>query len=341
MKISISVPSSNLEPTHGYGVACNGMIGSLERQGHEVVFNDPAAPVEIAFTQPYNWEWSNPNAYHIGYTPWESTRLPEGWAEIMREADEIWATTEWVKWVFQKNGVPVTRVYRHGVEAGLSGWMRKRRRWREGKPLRFLHIGEPAPRKGGQLVFDSFIQTFGDRKDVSLTIKAHDYNTVRGTDVINIADNGGVYIDTQAGRPNVRVITSELADFELIDLVRRHDVLLYPTWGEGFGLIPLQAMATGMPVVTTATWAPYKHLLVPELVIPSKLAVSPWPEMHPGNMYEPSGEGLSAIMAALSDPDWFNAFSIRAYANSFHVEMQFDWDKLTAEAFADVIEKFS
>jgi glycosyltransferase involved in cell wall biosynthesis len=343
MKISLQVPADNLRTNHGYGVANAGLVASLERLGHEVVYNDPTAPVEIAFSMPPNWQWSSEDAYHIGYTPWESTRIPESWRSFIASADEFWTTSPWCAWMFNREGIRVDNIFQHGVDPFV--WLRKRRQWKDGKPLRFLHLGEPAPRKGGQMVFDTFVDTFGDRKDVSLTIKANGHNTIRGSEVINIDENGNVYLDTEAGRPNVKVLTSDMPEHELADLVRRHDVLLYPSWGEGFGLIPLQAMVTGMPVVCPLIWAPYKKWIAPELALPSKIAKSPWPDFHPGNMYEPNAKALAGIMSDLADP-WghgsaFNNIALKSYAASFEIEMAYDWDKLTAEAFAAVTEKFS
>lgn len=317
------VPEQNLITNHGYGVATHGVYTALTALGHEVGINDSTAPVEIAFTQPENWEWSNPEAYHIGYTPWESTRLPAGWLEIMETADEIWTTSPWCKRVFEKNGLRDVRVYMHGVETtGDSAWARKRRR-PDDRPIRFLHMGEPAPRKAGQLAYETFISTFGDDKNVSLTIKAHGYNTVKGKH-----------------HDNVKLITAELEPFQLIDLIRRHDVLVYPSWGEGFGLIPLQAMATGMPVICTSAWAPYSHLLLPELRLPSKLVPSPWATPHAGNMYQPDAEALSEMMKTLASPEDYANYSARAYAASFQVEQEFDWIKLTVGAFSHIFEMF-
>jgi glycosyltransferase involved in cell wall biosynthesis len=338
MKISLTTPESNAKTNHGYGVACDGMVQALETLGHEVVVKDPTAPVEIAFSQPDYWDWSNPNAHHIGYVPWESTRVPDRWLAPMKAADELWTTSDWCKRVYEKNGLENIRVYHHGIDAFT--WARKRRR-PSGRPLRFLHIGEPAPRKGGQMVYDTFKEVFGDSLDATLTIKAHGHNTVRGSEPIEIGSDGNLFIRPSNNSPNVKVITSDMDTFELVDLVQRHDVLLYPSYGEGFGLIPLQAMVTGMPVVCTGVWAPYKDLLIPELVLPSKIIKSPWPEMHPGNVYEPSVDALRAAMMLCADPDLYSAFSARAYFNSFPVEVEFDWLTLTRNAFGHIVEKFS
>lgn len=323
MKISLDVPETNLITNHGYGAATERIYTTLVEQGHEVKLHNPDAPVEISFTQPYNWKWSNPDAYHVGYVPWESTRLPDGWLEIMSKADEIWATSPWVKRVFEKNGLNDVKVFLHGVDTlGDQGWKRKRRR-PDNRPIRFLHMGEPAPRKGGQMVYDTFRDLFGDSDEVQLTVKAWHQSTVRG-----------------AHSDNVKLITAELEPFELIDLVRRHDVLVYPSYGEGFGLIPLQAMATGMPVICTEAWAPYRDYLIPELRLRSRLITSPWKEMHPGNVYEPSEADLRAALMVCADPDEYKNLSLRAYGRSFDVERDFDWHDLTRSAFAHLVEKF-
>ena len=339
MKFSIAVPESHVQTNHGYGVAAHGIMTTLEALGHEVVVSDPSAPVEIAFIQPEHWRWSNPDAYHIGYVPWESTRLPASWLPRMKTADEIWTTSPWCKKMFEKNGLENVQVYMHGIDA--EAWPRKRRRV-DGRPLRFLHIGEPAPRKGGQLVYDTFMDAFGDGGELAtLTIKAHHHNTVRGTEILTIGVDGNLYVVPENVRKSVRVITGEMAEHELVDLVRRHDVLVYPSWGEGFGLIPLQALVSAMPVICPPIWAPYGHLLVPELRLPARLKPSPWPDIHPGNMYEPDAEKLKEIMLMLADPDEFMRASVQAYALSFDAEMQFNWVDLTQAAFQNVIKKFS
>lgn len=342
MKISISVPAENQIANHGYGVATDGMIRSLVALGHEVVFRDPTAPVEINFIQPVNWEWSNPNAYHIGYVPWESTRLPAGWEEAMKAADEIWTTSPWCKWVFEKHGFADVKVYMHGVDTLTEdGWTRKRRRLEDDRPVRFLHMGEPASRKGGQLVYDIFNELFGsDPEGPTLTIKAHKHNTVRGVEPIEIGTDGNLYVNPDNRKANVKLITGDMDTFQLVDLIHRHDVLVYPSWGEGFGLIPLQAMVTGMPVICTGAWAAYQHLLVPELKLSSRLVRSPWPDVHPGNMYEPNADELRAMLLTLAHPADFDIFSIKAYGASFQVEKEFDWLTLTKRAWAHIVEKF-
>jgi len=49
----------------------------------------------------------------------------------------------------------------------------------------------------------------------------------------------------------------------LVNLYHTHHCLVYPTWGEGFGFIPLQGLASGMPTITTYPWANYEKYIGP------------------------------------------------------------------------------
>lgn len=336
MKISVLTIWNGETPHVGYGEAARHMIKSLEILGHSVSYADPTAPVEIAFMTPDQWQWSNPEAYHIGYLPWESTRLPDAWPDLMRAADEIWTTSPWVAGVFDKHGIANVRVYEHGVDAFV--WERYRRLPKDA--IRFLHIGEPAFRKAGQLVFDTFVETFGDRSDVSLTIKAYEHHAINGLDRFDIEGDGSVVLNERDLPDNVTVITEDLPEWGLKNLLHAHHVLVYPSWGEGFGLIPLQAMVTGMPVICTEAWASYADLLPPDLRLPSHLVPSPWPDKHPGNMHQPDATALRNTMVKLADRWNYADASVRAYQKSFLVEQRYDWLKLTESAWAHIVRKF-
>lgn len=329
MKISLSVPIENLVTSHGYGQASFQIVQSLQRLGHSVPYQDATAPVEINFSQPYNWRWSDKkhNAYRIGYAAWESSGIPRMWKVCLRDYDELWATSPMVKKWLEDAGYPVAQVYEHGIDASV--WKRRRRARRDYDPaIRFLHIGEPAPRKGGQITLDAFLDVFGDNPEkAKLTIKAQGHSGV---------------VTSNHKKPDifksVKVILDDYTDEQMVDLVRRHDVLVYPSYGEGFGLIPLQAMVTGMPVICTGAWAPYRKLLLPELRINSRPVDSPWPQLHPGTMFAPDPVDLRDIM--LSVEANFEDLSDKAYATSFAVQKAYDWDKTTAKAFSHIVEKF-
>ena len=330
MEISFITNAGNLTLNNGYGKAGFGLVTSLQRLGHKVPFASETAPVEIAFCQPDFSDWSNPDAYHIQYTPWESSELHEGWLEAFNETcDEVWTTSPLcAKWYREAGIEKPIFVYQHGI----NKIVKPKRRTHGGK-IKFLHVGEPAMRKGGELAFKAFRDVFGDRQDVHLTIKAHRRSQIR------VKDRSGSIIGLPDMYDNVTVLYDDLSEEALNQLYLDHDVLLYPSWGEGFGFIPLEAAATGMPVICTDSWPPYENLLIPDLLVKSKLVDSPWPEVHPGKMYSPDYVSLTGAMERIDNRfDWYAGLALR---NTGPIFETYNWDRLTKEAFAHVVERFS
>jgi len=309
MKISQGTRVGRIKPTNGYGYATVNMYASLERLGYEHSPNDASADVEIWFDQPHHWQFSE-GPYKVGYHPWESTSIDPEWLEAMRKCDEVWTPSPIIADWYRAWGLPNVHVYEHGVD---PVWKIKHRKVVD--TIRFLHVGGEAVRKGADITLDAFRAAFqGVRDDVELTLKM---------------SNEGWNI-TRLGKVNI--INRLVPESELIGIFHNHHVFVYPSWGEGFGLNPLQAMATGMPTICTGGWAPYKRLLDPDLTIDSKLVESPWPTIHPGQMFKPDFDDLVDKMrwAAENYEDCLNDALPRAFA----VKQEYDWDDLTAKAFS-------
>ncbi len=329
MQISFSTPTINMKNNNGYGYAGLNIVKSLINLGHTVPFQSSKAPVQLNFSQPDHFKMHR-NQYQISYTPWESTVIPAIWKPNLEVVNEIWTTSDWCANVFESNGYSDVKVFPHGVS---SAWAPKKRI--DDGVIKFLHIGEPAPRKAGQMVLDSFLSLFGDNPNYSLTIKAYGTNTTR------VYNN---YIDKNIlGLPqdiyqNVKVITDNLTEEELVKLYHDHDVLVYPSYGEGFGFIPLQALATGMPTICTSSWAHYKKYLGP-LKLKSELIDSPWKFPHEGKVFEPNSKHLLELMREVSLN--FNAYSGYYYSQATKIHEDYNWNQLTSNAFDPIFKKFS
>ena len=327
MQISFFTPTINMRNNNGYGYAGLNIVNSLKELGHEVPYSYPKAPIQLNFAQPEHFKMHK-NQYQIGYTPWESTVIPKRWKEMLDYCDEIWTTSDWCANVFEDNGYKDIKVYPHGIK---DIWQPRKRK--EKDIIKFLHIGEPAPRKAGQMALDAFIDLYGNNPKYSLTIKAYNNNTTR------VYNN---FMDKQIlGLPdkfynNIKIITKDLPEEELLQLYYDHDVLLYPSYGEGFGFIPLQALATGMPTICTAAWAHYKENLGP-LALKSSLIDSPWQHPHEGKVYEPNYLHLLELMRDVVDN--FKAYSNYYFTQSKKVHESYNWLQLTDKAFSPVIKK--
>lgn len=307
----------------GFGYASIHIIESLENLGHEVVYGADA-PIAISWGHPEHWIWPA-DSYKIGFLAWESTIIPDRWNDGLEEADEIWAPSpivlEWLK--NAKIDKPM-RIYEHGIE---PIWTRKLRKTENGI-LKFLHHGEPASRKGGEIALKAFRAAFGDRTDVRLTMKAHKTSNIR------VKDRSGCILGKADFYRNVSLIKEELPIEALVRLYHRNQVMVYPSAGEGFGFIPLQAMASGMPAICTSAWAGYADLLLPKLRLSSTLVDSPWPYEHPGKVFEPNFDELVDQYRYAADN--FDTLAQQAYNRAPIVQQRYSWDQLTKKIFADL-----
>jgi glycosyltransferase involved in cell wall biosynthesis len=319
VKISFQTNPGDVGKTQsGYGVVATAIQQSLLRLGHEIT---PDADIEFLFCQP-QFHPDYRGKYRIAFLPWESTQLKPGWREKLNQCNEVWTPSSLIKQWFRIDGVrsPIF-IYEHGLD---PIW-RKRKRRRPGDKIKFLHVGSPQPRKGAQMTFDAFRAAFDGRTDVERTIKCNQHTEVRHYDrrgsIIGTVDSG---LNT--------ALSKDIIDYAALpQFMANFDVLVYPSYGEGFGLIPLEAAATGMPVIITDEWAPYRDYLNKELFISTKLIDSPWPQIHPGSMLQPDFDVLVDTLRYVADN--FAGVSARAYSAAPAIWNHYDWDKLTKEAF--------
>lgn len=286
---------------------------SLEALGHEVGWRDATADVEINFIQPELWHWSGVD-YRIAYLPWESTALRDGWVDSLNEVDEVWTPSPVIAGWFEDAGVtkPI-KVYQHGVEPLWEPRLRSL----DGRFMTFHH-GSEALRKGGDEAYEAYSRVLGE-ENAGITFKC-------------MAKNFSV-----PGNDRFKVYPDAMEIDELVELYHRQNLMLYPSWGEGFGLTPLQAMATGMPVLITQGWAPYEYLLDEHSLIESHLTLPPssWSHQHPGKMLKPDMDDFVDKLRY----QWDNrhALAEKAYHDTQRVHEDYNWVDLTERAFAHLV----
>lgn len=310
MKISYGMAHQDFTDKNGYGYAARMMIRSLQNINYEPVFLDSSAPVQIWFSQPEHWTW-NPGQYRIAYLPWESTGLPDGWADAMNELDEVWTPSPIVASWFEDAGVKVPiKVYQHGLDPEWSAYQRS---WRPGTEFNVFHHGAESHRKNVRMAKDAFFEVFKDAPDARLNLKMHLPS----------------FQVTEGGR--VRYLNTRIPIEELIQLYAEQHLMLYPSYGEGFGLTPLQAIGTAMPVLITGGWAPYEKLLGDDYLIKSTLKPSPFPDVHPGYMWHPDYKDMLDKIEFITDNYKYHAEQAIRIARRAH--LVYDWDTLTRDAF--------
>ena len=223
--------------SQGYQIAAINSIQALQEKGYGVFYNRKEIPIHINFCPPTYYQLQN--EVNIGYTPWESTLVPSSWRFNMSQSSEIWATSNFVKEIYENNQVhPSVHVIPHGISPEFSILEREL----TGR-FNFLHIGGDSKRKNAQLVVDAFLELYDGDPDYQLILK---YNNFCYADVYM---NG--HIVPAHDHPQIIGIPDNFTVDQLVRLYHKCHCLVYPTSGEGFGMIPFEAIATGLPTICT------------------------------------------------------------------------------------------
>ncbi len=164
----------------------------------------------------------------IALTMFESTRIPGDWIKPLNEMDAVVVPSRWVSTVFKNCGVTVP-IY--VVPLGISDVFQYKRR-RKRKLFRILATGDATGRKGLAEVLFAFMRAFTDRKDVELVVKQK---------------SPGVHYQNE----NIEVYSGEYSEAQMCQLYQSSDLFVFPSKGEGFGLPPREAAATGALAITT------------------------------------------------------------------------------------------
>lgn len=263
----------------GYGNGSRQILECLERQGDVL---SPGASIILNFTMPIYYKYGEKT---IGHTPWESTEVPDSWIGPMRGVDDLWSCTNWSAEVLANaSGKPV-EVLPLPIE---ECWIPKKRE--VSSPFTFIHVGEPAIRKGGDLVLDAWRRRFANDPKFKLIFKCVKYPACR------IKDKSGSIIASPSMFDNVEVITHVFTQQQMLELLYRSHCMVYPTRGEGFGLIPFEAIGTGLPTIVTdgggtADFAKYGIPLEPKAWVKSDDQI-----IHPGLWIDHSVDEIIDLM---------------------------------------------
>lgn len=320
MKVSFTGAPEAINRSLGYGEASKHIIDSFEKLGVECLIKSKEPNIGMSFTIPSNYLFGA-GQFRIGYTPWESTELLPDWHKGIASVDELWTTSPWCADVFSKHTKKPIFVYEHGI---TDDWVPRKREIDKSRPFRFLNVGEPYARKDAQLVVETFAELYGNNPDYELILKCSSLNTTRVKDPITGEYDGS----PNTFYSNIRIIEEILTPEQIIGLYNLCDVFVYPSWGEGFGFNPLQAMASGMPTICTEGWATYaKYITLP---LNSVWWQTPWPEIHPGLLMKPDAAQLKQHMQDVVKN--YDKYSEVAYKNSFLIHKDYNWEKVSKPA---------
>ena len=236
----------------------------------------------------------NKGEYNIGYTMLETTGIPKAWIDQANKMQEIWVPSKFNKKTFKDSGINVPIfVIPLGVDTNYYNTSIKRNKKHE--KFTFLSVFEWGERKNPQCLLKAYFNTFTEDDNVLLICKIN--NNDPSIDIneeirkLQLPVNG----------PEVLILLNQnLMDHEMPLLYRFADCFVLPTRGEGWGMPILEAMACGLPVITTKWGAPldyveedFGYFIHVEKLIPAE-AKCPYYEGF--NWADPSVEHLGQLM---------------------------------------------
>ena len=186
-----------------------------------------------------------PNTKMVAFTMWETSELPGPYVKSLESADAIIVPCQWNKDQYQKQ-LPNKDIYVVPLGINMSDFPTKKRTPPKGK-FRFLMYNAGNQRKGFPEYLDAFLAEFGPDENVEFVVK-----TLPGWE--DKFFRYGQYMNQQAGR-NIKLIASLMTRKEQLELLYGHDCFVFPSKGEGFSLPPIEASASGMPVILTKAHA--------------------------------------------------------------------------------------
>jgi glycosyltransferase involved in cell wall biosynthesis len=265
---------SNADTTSGWGNVTTHLLGALPEaqfalMGRVGDVRDPSVlaasyrPIQantggIWHEQP-RIEWmTTPFARNIAIVPFETTRIPPSWVSRINYFDALLVPCKQNVKMMRDSGVTVPiSVIHWGVDPKLFYEIKRTNRTKlssdrnhkDGavythRPFTFGTMGMLSLRKGTDVLIDAFERAFPNGEDVRLICKT-----------------SGRYYPFMHPDKRIIPIVGPVTHQEMMDdFMSEIDCFVFPTRGEGFGLTPLEAMATGVPAIVTNWSGPVEYM---------------------------------------------------------------------------------
>ncbi|MFW5701952.1 MAG: glycosyltransferase, partial [Bacteroidota bacterium] len=182
--------------------------------------------------------------------PWEFTRLNKDFVEIFKQADEIWAPSDFTRRSYVDSGIDFNKVQviPNGIDPELFRPEGPKMDIGTNKSLKLLFVGGTLYRKGIDILLDVYTKMFDAKADISLIIKDMGGESFyKG----QTAKERIEAIQKDPNSPEIKYLDEYLPEEKMPELYRACDVFVSPYRGEGFSLPTLEAMACGLPVIVT------------------------------------------------------------------------------------------
>ncbi len=223
--------------------------------------------------------------YVIGRSMYEFTKMPKHHIEgANQHCDEIWVPAEWVRRMFISNGVKPDKlvIIPESVDVyffdptvsnkyplppnegdGFRTWCNHDFAPEQRQHYKFFSNFKWEARKGWEILFEAYFTTFTRKEPVSLYILTHIWfpggpetygdkhnTTFLHEQVLNFA-RARLGVTSLRSMPHFCFLAKDLEETAMVEVYNSVDAFVMPTRGEGWGLPTIQAMAMGLPTIST------------------------------------------------------------------------------------------
>lgn len=205
--------------------------------------------------------YKNSGKYKIGYSMLEVSGIPDDWAEQANLIDEIWVPSHFNVETFANSGVkrPI-RVMPLGIDPEYFN-PRIKSFFKTDKFV-FLSVFEWGERKAPEILLRAFNDEFSAKDEAVLLLKVLNFDPA-----VNVAAEIEKIGLNSNRAPIIIMLNKSIPDYQMGSLYRSADCFVLPTRGEGWGMPMLEAMACGLPTIST-NWSAQTEFMDPEICYP-------------------------------------------------------------------------
>jgi glycosyltransferase involved in cell wall biosynthesis len=190
----------------------------------------------------------------VGWTMFETDRIPNGWAQTLNKLDEVWVPSEFNRETFSRAGVDPDKiqVIPGSIDAGpylvatpmpLPG--RK-------AVVTYLSVFQWVRRKGWDILLKGWAAAFKPSDDVRLVLRCHPFGET-GLSMRDIFHRSLSELGLrESDMAPILLLEEFVSESDMPGLYAACDIFVLPSRGEGWGLPYLEAMAAGKPCIATA-----------------------------------------------------------------------------------------
>ena len=240
--------------------AWNELLGRKVQSGVGIRFYVPASVDDVGFFSQFRDSMKNLD-YFIGFTMLEVDSIPESWVRECNSMNEVWVPSSFCARVFESSGVEPEKIKVIPIGVDTKKYSPSRIPLLEkSSTFRFLSIFQWNNRKGWDALLSAYIKAFSKDDDVELVIRAYPDRfkepPIRDRIIAELA-RYGFRAETA---PKITIIEDFVSDQDIPRLYTSADCFVLPTRGEGLGLPFLEAMASGISVISTG-WGGHTDFL--------------------------------------------------------------------------------